>query len=536
MIRILMSKPKDHILKKHNSKWKIDHILCNHNMIRRSLIVFLNLLALTVIVSFSLRQEINETRLYIEANLNQIKKTVDSLAYRNKRYANTATKSIADFDNYHKQLQVLAKIHYYPKLKEFGFNRGIYPNNLFNGSLVGPGFPNQLIQKDTPLFAVLDELWAEQQYHSIVYNYYYVSHTLKYFYLSSKVSVNKFNTTKDFFSKKLDRTSKPLDELQKDMYYTYPYLDFFSKKTVITIKSPVYKNNDIVGNIGVDIPVKSLIKSITLPKELKSSLNFYLYIIDKKQKIEIYNGYGNHLLPPIPVHAHLNKYTLIFADISPWFFVSFAIKITILCISLLIIINYMNVVLKRHKFQKQRYQLEAYTDLLTGLFNRRVMDTIIKDIVTENNNKSQPTAIIIFDANDFKIINDTYGHDIGDLALKHISSTINDMTRDSDICIRLGGDEFCIVLPNANLEQALVMADRLELAIFGGYFCHYNIKISISTGCTVIEKNEKLHDALVRADKILYSNKKNKAENKKALQRQLNNYIFKSPPKFPKQE
>ncbi|PSU77737.1 hypothetical protein CTM67_13160 [Photobacterium phosphoreum] len=165
-----------------------------------------------------------------------------------------------------------------------------------------------------------------------------------------------------------------------------------------------------------------------------------------------------------------------------------------------------------------------------------MMDTIIKDIVTENNNKSQPTAIIIFDANDFKIINDTYGHNIGDLALKHISSTINDMTRNSDICIRLGGDEFCIVLPNANLEQALVMADRLELAIFSGYFCHYNIKISISTGCTVIEKNETLHNALVRADKILYRNKKNKAENKKALQRQLNNYIFKSPPKFPKEE
>lgn len=535
-----MSKPEKHILEKHNSKWKIEHILCNHNMIRRSLTVFLNLLALIVIVGFSLHQEINETRLYIEANLNQIKKTADSLAYRNKRYANTATKSIADFNKQNKQLQVLADIHYYPKLKEFGFNRGIYPNNLFNGSLIGPGFPNQLIQKDTHLFVVLDELWAEQQNHPIVYNYYYVSHALKYFYLSSKIPANQFNTTKEYFLTDFynyqHSMSQQLNKLQKGMYYTYPYMDFFSHQKVITIKSPVYSNNEIVGDIGVDIPVKSLIKSITLPKKLKSSLNFYLYNINKNQKIEIYDGYSSHLLPPIPVHTHLNKQTLIFADISPWFFVSFAIKITILCISLLIIINYMNVVLKRHKFQKQRYQLEAYTDLLTGLFNRRVMDTIIKDIVTENNNKSQPTAIIIFDANDFKIINDTYGHNIGDLALKHISSTINDMTRDSDICIRLGGDEFCIVLPNANLEQALVMADRLELAIFSGYFCHYNIKISISTGCTVIEKNETLHNALVRADKILYRNKKNKAENKKALQRQLNNYIFKSPPKFPKEE
>lgn len=535
-----MSKAEQHILKNKTSKWHLDHILCGNDMIRRCLILFFNLMILVIIVGFSLRQEINETRLYIEANLNQIKNTTDSLAYRNKRYANTATKAIANMDEYNKRLQVLAEIHYYPKLKEFGFNRGIYPNNLFNGSLVGPGFPNQLIQKDTHLFAVLDELWAEQQAHPIVYNYYYISHSLKYFYLSSKLPVDKFNTTKEFFSTDLYRNqssiSQPLDELQKGMYYTYPYLDFFSQEMVVTIKSPVYKNNKIAGDIGVDIPVKSLIQSITLPEKLKSSLNFYLYVKDKKQKIEIYNGYNNRILPSIPVYTHLNNNILIFADISPWFFVNFAIKITILGLSLLIILNYMNALLKRHKFQKQRYQLEAYTDLLTGLFNRRVMDTIIKDIVTENNKNGQPTALIIFDANDFKIINDTYGHDIGDLALKHISSTITDMTRDSDICIRLGGDEFCIVLPNADLEKALIMADRLELAIFSGYFCHYNIKISISTGCTVIEKNESLHNALVRADKILYKNKKNKTENKKALQKQLNNYIFKSPPNFPKKE
>ncbi|PSU92676.1 hypothetical protein C0W42_00775 [Photobacterium kishitanii] len=540
MIKTLMSKPEQHILKSRSSKWQTDHILCKHDTIRRCLILFFNLLILTLIVGFSLRQEINETRSYVQANLNQIKKSTDSLAYRNKRYAKTATKAIANFDNRYQKLHVLADIHYYPKLREFGFNRGIYPNNLFNGSLVGPGFPNQLIQKDTHLFAVLDELWAEQQTHPIVYNYYYVSHALKYFYLSSKLPSDQFNTTKEFFSTDLYRnqrsTSQPLNELQKGMYYTYPYLDFFSKEMVVTIKSPVYKNNKIVGDIGVDIPVKSLIKSITLPPKLKSSLNFYLYDSNTEQKFEIYNGYSNYLLPSIPVHTSLNKHTLIFADISPWFFVSFAIKIMMLSILLLITLNYMNVILKRHKFQKQRYQLEAYTDLLTGLFNRRVMDSIVKDIVTENNKNAQSTAIIVFDANDFKIINDTYGHDIGDLALKHISSTINDMTRDSDVCIRLGGDEFCIVLPSADLEQALLMADRLELAIFSGYFCHYNIKVSISTGCTVIEANENLHDALVRADQILYKNKENKAENKKALQQQLKNYIFKSPPNFPKNE
>ncbi len=136
----------------------------------------------------------------MQANLNQIKESIDSLAYRNKRYAKTATKAVANFDNQYQKLHVLADIHYYPKLKEFGFNRGIYPNNLFNGSLVGPGFPNQLIQKDTHLFAVLDELWAEQQTHPIVYNYYYVSHALKYFYLSSKLQSDQFNTTKEFFS------------------------------------------------------------------------------------------------------------------------------------------------------------------------------------------------------------------------------------------------------------------------------------------------------------------------------------------------
>ena len=531
-----MSKPKQHIFKKDTSKWQFNHFYCENGIFKKTVILLCNLLILIVLVSISIKNDIHETQLYVQENLNQIKKAMDILAYRNQRYAKTITKSINQLKN--KQLHSLVTIHYYPELKEFGFNRNIYSDNLLNGSLIGPGFPNQLIQEDTHIFAILDDLWAEQQRHSIIYNYYYISHVMKYLYLSSKSSAKDFNATKEFFSTPKYQAQRsdyqPKESLYKGFYYTQPYLDFFSNEMVITIKSPVYNKHKIVGDIGVDIPVKSLFLSITLPKKLKSSLNLYLYDVNNKKKINIYTGYNNTLLPSIQVYTRLNNNTLIYANISSTFFITFALQVLTFGLLILIALNYMNATLKKHKVQKQRYQLEAYTDLLTGLFNRRVLDTIVLKILKDNRQLKNQVSIIVFDANDFKTINDTYGHDIGDLALKHISSTISDMTRDSDVCIRLGGDEFGIILPNADLEQALLMADRLELAIFSGYFCHYHIKVAISTGCTVIEKDETLHDALVRADRILYKNKKNKIENKKALQQQLSNYIFKSPPSFPK--
>ena len=533
-----MSKLTQHILKKWAPKWQYRHLGCHSSFFRKSIAFFCNILILTILISIGVRNEINETQLYVQENLNQIKKSMDILAYRNQRYAKTATKIINQLEN--KRLHSLVKIHYYPKLKEFGFNRGIYPDNLLNGSLIGPGFPNQLIQNETNLFAVLDDLWAEQQRHSIVYNYYYISNVLKYFYLSSKIDTTKFKTTKAFFSTQLYHKhrsdSKSKISQHKGFYYTAPYLDFFSNNMVITIKSPVYNKNKVIGDIGVDIPVKSLFASITLPNKLKSSLNIYLYDIESKNKINIYTGYNNTKLPSIPVYTRLNKSTLIYANISSTFFISYASQVLMFGLLLLITLNYMNATLKKYKGQKQRYQLEAHTDLLTGLFNRRVLSTIVLKILAENKKIDKPVSLIVFDANDFKIINDTYGHDIGDLALKHISSTIHDMTRDSDVCIRLGGDEFCIILPSTDLERALLMADRLELAIFSGYFCHYNIKVSISTGCTIVETDEDLHDALIRADRILYNNKKNKEENRKALQLQLSNYVFKSPPSFPKKK
>ena len=533
-----MSKLEQHIFKKNDSKWTFNHFYRENKTFKKIIVILFNLLILITLVSASVRNDIHDTQLYVQENLNQIKNAMDILAYRNQRYASTVTKTINDLKN--QNLRPLVTIHYYPKLKEFGFNRGIYPNNLLNGTLLGPGKPNKRIQNETHIFAILDDLWTEQQRHTITYNYYYISHALKYFYLSSKSNAINFNATREFFSspKYKDRhsTSQFDASLYKGFHYTAPYLDIFSKKMVITIKSPVYNKDQIVGDIGVDIPVKSLFQSITLPNKLKSALNLYLYDISNKKRINIYTGYNNNLLPSVEIYTRLSDNILIHANISAAFFISSAIQILMLGLLLLIMLNYMNATLRKYKDQKQYYQLEAYTDQLTGLFNRRVLDTVIQKTLEETRKTDQTISMIVFDANDFKTINDTYGHDIGDLALKHISSTISDMTRDSDICIRLGGDEFCIVLPNADLEQALLMADRLELAIFSGYFCHYHIKVAISTGCTVIKANENLHDALIRADKTLYENKKNKAENRKMLQQQLNNYVFKSPPSFPKKE
>lgn len=290
---------------------------------------------------------------------------------------------------------------------------------------------------------------------------------------------------------------------------------------VITIKSPVFSAKDIIiGDVGVDIPVKSLMRAITLPNDFKQYLNIYLYDDIKKQTITLYDGKRSYL-PWINMNRQINDTLSIHAEISSWYILYSSIQDISLIIVLIIALNYMYSLLKMHKAQKNEYKIEAYTDSLTGLYNRRIIKSSVMPLLQEAKDTHSPVSFIIIDANDFKIINDNYGHDVGDMALKHIANQIFALSRSSDICIRLGGDEFCIVLPNTTIGQAHSLSRRLELAVYGIKFYSQKITTTITTSCVQYDGEETLEETFARADKILYNNKLHKKERLKKLKEQL---------------
>lgn len=97
-------------------------------------------------------------------------------------------------------------------------------------------------------------------------------------------------------------------------------------------------------------------------------------------------------------------------------------------------------------------------DPLTGIFNRKRFDDVMEEWMHVSKKKGRPLSLILFDIDDFKGINDSYGHIVGDDVLKDIAATVSKSIRDTDVFARWGGDEFVILLPDTDLRQAEEMA------------------------------------------------------------------------------
>lgn len=148
----------------------------------------------------------------------------------------------------------------------------------------------------------------------------------------------------------------------------------------------------------------------------------------------------------------------------------------------------------------------ALTDSLTGLYNRHYAYMRIKQEVKRANRESYPVSILFVDIDKFKSINDTFGHDVGDLALKHLSELIQDVTREYDIAIRWGGEEFVLFLPNTNDEGAFALAERLRLRIESSDFKYCKMTTSLGIA-SYPQDNLNIEKVIAFADTALYHSK-----------------------------
>ena len=109
-------------------------------------------------------------------------------------------------------------------------------------------------------------------------------------------------------------------------------------------------------------------------------------------------------------------------------------------------------------------EISARTDALTGLFNRKYLEESVSKIVSQAKRTKTSYGILMADIDFFKMVNDTYGHDIGDEAIKIIAQTLVENTRDSDVVIRYGGEEFIVLLYNCDDKYIKEVAEKIRLA------------------------------------------------------------------------
>src|SRR2546430_8405263 len=148
----------------------------------------------------------------------------------------------------------------------------------------------------------------------------------------------------------------------------------------------------------------------------------------------------------------------------------------------------------------------AMIDPLTGLYNRRFAEQRLAAEVARSERKGHPLTVLTLDLNNFKEINDRYGHQAGDQVLQEFGAQLNKVIRGSDLAVRLGGDEFLVLLPECNVEQLQLVVGRLGVLEVDWH--GEKIPVTFSAGWKQYVLGEQPVEMLARADEILYARKR----------------------------
>ncbi len=160
---------------------------------------------------------------------------------------------------------------------------------------------------------------------------------------------------------------------------------------------------------------------------------------------------------------------------------------------------------KRKKLEEELERL-ATIDSLTSIYNRYKIDSSLEEQIEIAKRYKRPLSIIFFDIDFFKKINDGYGHKVGDMVLKELSSFVSKTLRKSDIFGRWGGEEFLIILPETSKEEAYKLAEKLRKDIKSHNFKDIS-KLTCSFGVASVKENDTIESIIKRVDDRLYKAK-----------------------------
>jgi diguanylate cyclase (GGDEF)-like protein len=148
----------------------------------------------------------------------------------------------------------------------------------------------------------------------------------------------------------------------------------------------------------------------------------------------------------------------------------------------------------------------AMVDPLTGLYNRRFAVQRLAAEVARSERRGHPLTVLTIDLNDFKQINDMHGHPAGDQVLQEFAAHLNRVIRGSDLAVRLGGDEFLVLLPECTLAQLQLVLGRLGSLEVD--WQDHKIPVTFSAGWKQYEMGDRPEELLARADQALYTRKR----------------------------
>lgn len=160
--------------------------------------------------------------------------------------------------------------------------------------------------------------------------------------------------------------------------------------------------------------------------------------------------------------------------------------------------------------ERDEYRKQSLTDGLTGVFNHKYFKDQLKRELSNSERTKQHLSVLLLDIDNFKSINDCFGHQVGDTVLKEISDVLSRSCREYDTVARYGGEEFGMILPGTNLQGASRIADRIIRKIASSSYNPVDHSVTASIGISIFPEHAEANDDLFKkADMALYYSKRN---------------------------
>ena len=334
-------------------------------------------------------------------------------------------------------------------------------------------------------------------YENYLHGIYFIS---KYEYIISSPRVIAENLTKQsletIYSRPYWKNSMKNGNA-KDITFTPPYTDaFFDGLEVLTFSTPIYYKDLFKGVLVIDLSVDKLLHS-----DNEVSKHIQLLDSDQYERFEQYK-----FMQPIMLNDTNFTYFLYYKNSIEEELIGFILHDAKTLI--LILVTYILAVLSMFYYQSRlshRYYRDlAKQDPMTGLYNRRGFEMSLKDRVVKTF-----VGFALYDIDDFKQINDVFGHDVGDDAIKYVAKILNKSVRDSDIVSRFGGEEFVICI-NADSRASLEnICERVRKSIQDSSGKVVTGGFTVSGGVAIIDSHQdfSFEKVIKKADDLLYKAK-----------------------------
>lgn len=338
---------------------------------------------------------------------------------------------------------------------------------------------------------------------------YYTS-ARNFVFLAPATPVRDEHFQRDNLARAFWLQATPENNPDHSLAITEAYADAGGKGPLISMSLPVYLGEVFVGVITLDVGLDTLMTLLTKPQMLGDSalLDEHGHVIFKAQHMHdtlTDDSKGYYIAQQVVLenqmvllHKVPRRALMLEALRESWVRIS-----QVFFVGLLLFLAFYLWQLVR------RIRLLADTDPLTGLMNRRAMERIAAALIGYNNRYQQKMCVLILDLDHFKKINDSYGHQVGDRVLEGFAALLESTVRESDQLSRHGGEEFLVVLPNTELQEAFQMAERLRNMVHQAPLAGASGRVTVSIGCAELLPGENYSNILKRADDALYRAKNN---------------------------